>query len=423
MYLMTKRLFILCFLIINTAISLSVSAFNETTLSKTTLPEVPAKKIQFNLKHDIVNLIEKSIVSPNKAIILLKKITLKNPDFNYAEQYLILLVKANVKQYKQQHKDVVLLIEEAKVLTKYIADEQLKSPLFANAYLVLANSYEALNDYNNAYQNKKIFVDYYSDYSDAESERNIEKLTEKYELTHKIEENKLLANQNKLKELRINDVNKQQQELQRNFTLIICTILFFVLLLLRQLKVRKKLLVLAKTDSLTGLLNRTELFIQGNKLVQTAHEQQLELSLLLIDIDHFKLINTQLGHALGDLVLQKIALLVNETMRARDVFSRLGGEEFVAILPTTNIDQAKAIAVRVMEKIVQYNFAELGVNKSITLSIGVANLKDSNATFDDLLHVADLAMYQAKAQGTNQIVSYINHTDLVQFTSSTKLHS
>ena len=420
---MTKRLFILCFLIINTAISLSVSAFSETTLSKTTLPEVPDKKIQFNLKHDIVNLVEKSIISPNKTIILLKKITLKKPHFNYAEQYLILLVKANVKQHKQQHKSVVLLIEEAKLLTKYIADEQLKSPLFANAYLVLANSYEALNDYNNAYQNKKIFVDYYSDYSDAESERNIEKLTEKYELTHKIEENKLLANQNKLKELRINDVNKQQQELQRNFTLIICTILFFVLLLLRQLKVRKKLLVLAKTDSLTGLLNRTELFIQGNKLVQTAHEQQLELSLLLIDIDHFKLINTQLGHALGDLVLQKIALLVNETMRARDVFSRLGGEEFVAILPTTNIDQAKAIAVRVMEKIVQYNFAELGVNKSITLSIGVANLKDSNATFDDLLHVADLAMYQAKAQGTNQIVSYINHTDLVQFTSSTKLHS
>jgi diguanylate cyclase (GGDEF)-like protein len=420
---MTKRLFILCFLIINTAISLSVSAFNETTLSKTTLPEVPAKKIQFNLKHDIVNLVEKSIISPNKAIILLKKITLKNPHFNYAEQYLILLVKANVKQYKQQHKNVVLLIEEAKLLTKYIADEQLKSPLFANAYLVLANSYETLNDYNNAYQNKKVFVDYYSDYSDAESERNIEKLTEKYELTHKIEENKLLANQNKLEELRINDVNKQQQELQRNFTLIICTILFFVLLFLRQLKVRKKLLVLAKTDSLTGLLNRTELFIQGNKLVKTAHEQQFELSVLLIDIDHFKLINTQLGHALGDLVLQKIALLVNETMRARDVFSRLGGEEFVAILPTTNIDQAKAIAVRVMEKIVQYNFADLGVNKSITLSIGVANLKDTNATFDDLLHVADLAMYQAKAQGTNQIVSYINHTDSVQFTSSTKLHS
>lgn len=407
---MTKRLFILCFLIINTAISLSVSAFYETTLSKTTLSEVSAKKIQFNLKHDIVNLVEKSIVSPNKAIILLKKITLKNPHFNYAEQYLILLVKANVKQYKQQHKNVVLLIEEAKLLTKYIADEQLKSPLFANAYLVLANSYETLNDYNNAYQNKKVFVDYYSDYSDAERERNIEKLTEKYELTHKIEENKLLANQNKLEELRINDVNKQQQELQRNFTLIICTILFFVLLFLRQLKVRKKLLVLAKIDSLTGLLNRTELFIQGNELVKTAHEQQFELSVLLIDIDHFKLINTQLGHAVGDLVLQKIALLVNETMRARDVFSRLGGEEFVAILPTTNIDQAKAIAVRVMEKIVQYNFADLGVNKSITLSIGVANLKDTNATFDDLLHVADLAMYQAKAQGTNQIVSYTRST-------------
>ena len=223
---------------------------------------------------------------------------------------------------------------------------------------------------------------------------------------NKIEANKLLANQNKLKELRIGDVHKQQQDQQKTFLLIFCTILLFVLLFLRQLKVRRKLILLAKTDSLTGLLNRAALFNQGQKLVKIAREQQLELSVLLFDIDYFKLINDEFGHPVGDLVLEKIALLVNETMRSRDIFARLGGEEFVAMLPSTDIDQAKAIAVRVMEKIVQYNFSDLGVNSNITLSIGVANIKDTNAEFDDILHAADLAMYQAKAQGRNQMVSY-----------------
>jgi diguanylate cyclase (GGDEF)-like protein len=272
----------------------------------------------------------------------------------------------------------------------------------------LANSYESIKEYDNAYQNKQIFVDKYNSYRDAQRESNIEKLTEKHEVAHKIEENKLLTDQNKLKELRIDDVHKQQKDQQRRFMLIICTILLFLLLFLRQLKVRKKLLLLTKTDSLTGLLNRAELFKKGNQLFHEALEKKLEFSVLLFDIDHFKLINDQFNHSVGDLVLKKIALLVNETMRSRDVLARLGGEEFVSVLPNTDIDQAKGIAVRVMEKIANYNFNEIGVDSRITLSIGVANLQDANAKFDNIIHAADLAMYQAKAQGRNQMVSYIH---------------
>jgi len=316
------------------------------------------------------------------------------------------LIKSKIKQHDQQHKDVITLIEEAKLLRKHIAEKQLELPVFSNAYFVLANSYAAIKDYDNAYQNKKAFVDDYNDYSDATRENTFDELTKKYEVAHKTAANKLLDNQNKLKELRIDDVHKQQQDQQKKFILIFCTILLFVLLFLRQLKVRKKLILLAQTDSLTGLLNRSALFNQGQKLVQTSREQQLDLSVLLFDIDHFKLINDEFGHPVGDLVLEKIAQLVNETMRSRDIFARLGGEEFVAMLPSTDIDQAKAIAVRVMEKIAQYNFSEQGVNSNITLSIGVANIKDTNAEFDDILHAADLAMYQAKAQGRNQMVSY-----------------
>jgi diguanylate cyclase (GGDEF)-like protein len=140
--------------------------------------------------------------------------------------------------------------------------------------------------------------------------------------------------------------------------------------------------------------------------MKNAREQNLELSILQVDIDNFKSINDQYGHSVVDLVLTKVAQLVNETMRSRDVFARLGGEEFVATLPSSDHGQAKAIAVRVLEKVSQNNFSDLGVECPITLSIGVANIKDTKTEFDDILHAADLAMYQAKAQGRNQMVSY-----------------
>ena len=128
--------------------------------------------------------------------------------------------------------------------------------------------------------------------------------------------------------------------------------------------------------------------------------------MLLFDIDHLKQVNDNYGHHVGDLVLVEISNLVNETMRDRDFLARLGGEEFVVLLPNTDIDKAKAIAVRIVEKISQHSFHHLGVNQQITLSIGVANIKDTNADFDDILHAADLAMYKAKTLGRNQMVNY-----------------
>jgi len=366
---------------------------------------------EYNLSANIVALAEASTKASSKTRRLLQEIDLDEAAFNYAEQYLILLAKATIKQDEQQHQAVISLIEQAKSLRKYIVEKQLNSPFFSHANLILANSYAALKDYNNAYQAKKAFVDEYNDYSDAKRENTVKELTKKYEIAHKKETNTLLDNQNKLKELQIVDVNQQQREQQRNFILIFCTILLFILLLLRQLKVRNKLLLLAKTDSLTGLLNRTALFHKGAELVQSSSQNQQPLSVLIFDIDNFKQINDELGHHVGDLVLKKISELVTETMRYRDVFARLGGEEFVAILPNTDIAKAKAIAVRVIEKITQYRFDAQGVNYSITISIGVASLKDTDAVFDDIIHAADLAMYQAKAQGQNQMVSYESISD------------
>lgn len=398
---MVKLLVIPAFLFMSLICYASVAASVDKE-AKNTLTQVN----EFTLRSEIITLVELATTAPNKAHNIVEELASDTSIYNYAEQYLIVLAQAKIKQDENQHEAVITLIEQAKPLTEYIAEKQLNLPIFSEAYLVLATSYTALKDYKNAYQNKKSFVDHYNDYSDTKREYAIEKLTDKYEVANKNQENELLANQNKLKALHLNAVKKEQQDLQRKIMLIFSTILLFFLLFLRQFKVRKKLLLLSKTDSLTALLNRTGLFKEGNKLVKKAKEEQLELSVLLFDIDFFKLINEDFGHSVGDAVLKKIAELVSETMRSRDVLARLGGEQFVAILPSSDLDHAKAIAVRVLEKIAQYNFNKLGVKRTITLSLGVANIKNTNAAFDDILHAADLAMYQAKAQGRNQVVSY-----------------
>jgi diguanylate cyclase (GGDEF)-like protein len=361
---------------------------------------------EYPINEKILTLLTLSIEKPKKANTVLAKSLSELINLNIGEQYLVLLLKANLAQYNNQHKQVIILLGQAQLLQDKIAKKQLVSPLFANLYQALATSLAVTKNYKEAYQVKKVFIDDYKDYGDVQRDRIVKRLTKKHEIKHKIETNKLLDYQNKLKALRLNDVEKKHVIQQRNFILILCTIIVFILLFLRQLKVRQKLILLTKTDRLTGLINRAALFVRGLELIETSTQQQLALSVLLFNIDDFKRINHNFSHRMGDLVLTKVAQLVSETMRSRDVFARIGSNEFVAILPNTDIDKAKAIAVRVMEKVTQYNFSELGLDNNITFSMGVANNHDTKALFDDLLHAAGLAMYQARTQGPNQMVSY-----------------
>ncbi|MCW8863364.1 MAG: GGDEF domain-containing protein, partial [Colwellia sp.] len=347
-----------------------------------------SKVSEHSLRPTILSILDIASQAPEEAK---EKLTLLNLDIstlNVAEQYLLLLAQAKIKQHELQHAQVVELLEQAKALNEKITKQQLDLPLFADLYHVLAQSLVALNNFEAAYQAKKTYIEKFNDYSDTKRDETIALLTKKYELAHKIEANKLLDNQNKLKILQLGDVQKKQVYQQRNFILIFASILIFILLFLRQFKVRKKLLILSKTDSLTALLNRSALFSIGNKLVKSTIEHDKDLSVLLFDIDYFKQVNDNYGHHVGDLVLVEIANLVNETMRARDVVARLGGEEFVILLPDTDIDKAKAIAVRVIEKVATYSFSHLGIDRPITLSIGVANIQDTASVFDEILHAA-----------------------------------
>jgi diguanylate cyclase (GGDEF)-like protein len=350
-----------------------------------------------------------------KAKITLAQLTLPEVSLNAAEQYLLLIAKAKLKENvsdsnvgEKNSNDIVALLEPAASLSETISKVQLASPDFLQLHLMLAEHYAKLGQYDLAYLEKKSYLKKYYLYRKNKRLAMIDSLEQSFEVTNKKANNTLMANQNELKIRRVAQVKDEKAMQQSNFTLIIIAAIIFVLLFFRQLRIRNKLIQLTQTDALTGLANRSVLFEHGEKMVSSFVEQPEEFSVLLLDIDHFKKINDNFGHHVGDETLKIVSQLVKETMRSRDEFSRLGGEEFVALLPFADNNKAKAIAMRINRKIAQYDFSSLMLQNRVTISIGVATMGVSHMSFDDLLHCADLAMHQAKDQGRDTVICYQN---------------
>ncbi len=160
----------------------------------------------------------------------------------------------------------------------------------------------------------------------------------------------------------------------------------------------------ALRDPLTGLHNRRYLFELAPGLLERARRQQQSLSVVLLDLDHFKLLNDTCGHAAGDLVLQRFAALLAETLRRSDVICRHGGEEFVAVMPDTQADEAQAVMERLLQTFSTLQL-ELGRRRLPrgTFSAGIALFPGHGSTLEQLLSRADRALYAAKHQGRARI--------------------
>ncbi len=160
---------------------------------------------------------------------------------------------------------------------------------------------------------------------------------------------------------------------------------------------------MAINDGLTGLYNRGFFDESLNAEVQDSIKKNKSLTLLMMDIDGFKVVNDTLGHLMGDYVLSEIAAVIKNSSRASDLPARYGGEEFVVILPNTNVSEARMVAERIRENIEGIDFVVEGKPKtSITISVGIASLKGSDLT-KDIIERADKALYAAKKRGGNRV--------------------
>ncbi len=170
----------------------------------------------------------------------------------------------------------------------------------------------------------------------------------------------------------------------------------------------------ARTDPLTGLNNRRHFMALAEAELSRATRYRAPLSVLMLDIDHFKRVNDSRGHRTGDLVLQHLAQLAKETLRDVDIVGRLGGEEFGFLLPQTGPDQALEVAERLRQAIADAKvMPDAGLPLHYTASIGVASVADGAPTnVDTLLNEADQALYCAKKAGRNRVCRHVAESAL-----------
>lgn len=172
----------------------------------------------------------------------------------------------------------------------------------------------------------------------------------------------------------------------------------------RRRAAEERLEILASTDALTGSTTRRKFMEISSECLELSRIQGSAMSMILLDVDHFKKVNDTYGHAGGDAVLRELGFFLRQAVRGMDIVGRLGGEEFGVCLPETHLDQAAALADRIRRSF-STNKIKLQDGQTIycTASIGVAELKAEDQRIEDLLHRADLAMYESKRGGRNRV--------------------
>jgi len=164
------------------------------------------------------------------------------------------------------------------------------------------------------------------------------------------------------------------------------------------------LLQLAQTDPLTRLYNRRHLYEKLEIELNRCHRSRNPISLIMTDIDHFKRVNDQYGHQVGDEVLTKVADLLQEQLRTYDMAARYGGEEFCLVLPETDLEAACDVAERIRRRVEEIRFPAPMDKHTLTMSFGVAAYDGTTeGSIDEIIRVADDALYEAKNSGRNQV--------------------
>ncbi len=222
--------------------------------------------------------------------------------------------------------------------------------------------------------------------------------------THKGEARVKVADLNSKNGIFVNGVRAYEQELRSGDKIKLGdTILKFEIKDQLDISYHDKLYQQATRDPLTGLSNRHYFHNQLRRFISLSLRYSRELSIIILDIDFFKKINDDYGHDVGDQVLKEVAKILIEYARTNDVTARFGGEEFVMLLPETNLESALVIAERVRVAVENHNFEHVACRHSVTISIGVAEYVGDTLDGEDIIKRADEGVYLAKNSGRNRV--------------------
>ncbi len=183
------------------------------------------------------------------------------------------------------------------------------------------------------------------------------------------------------------------------------TLTYNYLVLFEKLEEAHKLvLFLSRRDDLTGIYNRAYTYELAEREIILAQRHDYPLSVMMIDVDFFKMINDQYGHPVGDDVLIQIVSLIKTEIRDSDILGRYGGEEFVVFLPHSNSQDSYEVAERIRLAVANAPFVAGDETLSVTISIGIKMMDESAQNMDILVSCADKALYAAKQAGRNQVI-------------------
>ncbi len=216
---------------------------------------------------------------------------------------------------------------------------------------------------------------------------------------------KMLDHENQLLKLN-SEVQEQSKRTYQLFSIIAALFVALVtLMMLRMKKQKEQYRELSRKDSLTGIFSRRYVLHLAADVHSNSLSTKKSFSVIIFDLDYFKSINDKYGHAIGDWVLKSVAQKVSEQIREGDIFGRLGGEEFILILPDTLKKSAERLAMRCLDSFATIEHDNFDKGFNISASFGIATFTQAE-DLETLIQSADDAMYKAKQMGRNQVFSF-----------------
>jgi len=367
-----------------------------------------ALKIHAELKSEVsVALVERSIGSvynsmnePAKALrhletaleILQRKSIIKSQGQVYLEMG---VAYRGQKKFDQSF----AAFEKAEKVLKASSSPSLERDLWEQRSLLFVDKLDWRHAYESYVEFKKSSDSIYS----KQKEEQLAHFQVRFDTAQKDKANQLLKHENELQEQRI-QASTRIQSLQLAVISLGCLLFGLVgWFAVRQVRLAQRMRDLALTDELTKVPNRRHILTYGEEVLKACSSQQKAFSVLVLDIDHFKKINDTYGHGIGDEVIKRVASICKGSLRKGDNVGRIGGEEFLIVLPATTPQEAQEIGERIRAQIAFNNMGDIQPGMRVTVSVGIASDVSGSRKLDVLMNLADEALYEVKENGRNGV--------------------
>lgn len=331
----------------------------------------------------------------------LKALPVFDAAHDWAPQSTIAVGRGRIAYLRKQYPQAMQFAETGKALTDKTGDRDQR----AKALELIVDIYVATGDFRNAYQTSLLAHELKDQLQLAQSDSSLAEFRVRFDTERQEQQNSLLQKQNELNAAQL----AAQQQTGRLYIVSVITLLlilvFMIYVFYKNHQVRTKLASQALTDDLTGIANRRHIMQVLQHEFDRARRYGSPLSIAMLDLDHFKMINDRFGHDAGDEVLQYFANMVRNHLRQTDSVGRVGGEEFIAVFPHTKLEDAHLVVERLRNATHELNCPKLRGEKHPSVSIGLATQSGSDKIVEQLVKRADEAVYAAKQRGRDRTES------------------